>query len=65
MSKEAVGVLAAAGASPADVVRCGVYLNDAYAHDVSHPLPARTTIGATLRGFKVEIDCVAVLERSG
>jgi 2-iminobutanoate/2-iminopropanoate deaminase len=69
-----VAVLAAAGASPADVVRCGVYLHDmadfaemdeAYATMFPHPLPARTTIGATLRGFRVEIDCVAVLPPSG
>jgi len=67
-------VLDAAGAAPADVVRCGVYLDDmadfaemdeAYATMFPHPLPARTTIGATLRGFKVEIDCVAVLPPSG
>ena len=25
------------------------------------PLPARTTVGVSLLGFKVEIDCVAVL----
>jgi|SRR5713226_153806 len=63
-------VLAAAGASLADVVRCGVFLadmadfaqmNDAYAEVFPHPLPARTTVGVTLPGFKVEIDCVAVL----
>ena len=63
-------VLAEAGASLADVVRCGVYLadmadfaqmNDVYAQAFPHPLPARTTVGVTLAGFKVEIDCVAVL----
>lgn len=67
-------VLQAAGATPADVVRCGVYLNDmadfaemdaAYATMFPDPLPARTTIGATLRGFRVEIDCVAVLPPAG
>lgn len=65
-------VLAEAGASLADVVRCGVYLadmadfaemNDVYARAFPHPLPARTTVGVTLAGFKVEIDCVAVLPR--
>jgi 2-iminobutanoate/2-iminopropanoate deaminase len=55
-------VLAAAGASFADVVRCGVYLNDmadfaemneAYAARFPEPLPARTTVGVTLAaGFK-------------
>jgi reactive intermediate/imine deaminase len=63
-------VLAAAGAGPADVVRCGVFLADmadfaemnrAYAEFFADPLPARTTVGAALAGFKVEIDCVAVL----
>jgi reactive intermediate/imine deaminase len=63
-------VLAAAGAGPADVVRCGVFLadmadfaemNNAYAEFFADPLPARTTVGAALAGFKVEIDCVAVL----
>jgi 2-iminobutanoate/2-iminopropanoate deaminase len=63
-------VLAAAGASPADVVRCGVFLadmadfaamNSAYAEFFPEPLPARTTVGVGLAGFKVEIDCVAVL----
>lgn len=63
-------ILAAAGATLADVVRCGVYLEDmadfgemnrVYLAAMPAPLPARTTIGARLRGFKVEIDCVAVL----
>ncbi len=63
-------VLAAAGAGPADVVRCGVFLadmadfaemNGVYAEFFGDPLPARTTVGAGLAGFKVEIDCVAVL----
>lgn len=66
-------VLAAAGASLSDVVRCGVYLddmadfaemNEAYASRFSDPLPARTTVGVRLLGFKVEIDCVAVLPES-
>jgi 2-iminobutanoate/2-iminopropanoate deaminase len=63
-------ILAQAGAGLEDVVRCGVYLddmadfdemNEAYLENFSEPLPARTTVGVTLRGFKVEIDCVAVL----
>jgi 2-iminobutanoate/2-iminopropanoate deaminase len=63
-------VLASAGASLADVVRCGVFLadmadfrgmNDVYAEFFPEPLPARTTVGATLPGILVEIDCVAVL----
>ena len=63
-------VLASAGASLADVVLCGVFLadmadfrgmNDVYAEFFPDPLPARTTVGATLPGILVEIDCVAVL----
>jgi 2-iminobutanoate/2-iminopropanoate deaminase len=63
-------VLAEAGATLADVVRCGVFLaditdfaamNEVYAQVFPEPLPARTTVGAALVGFKVEIDCVAVL----
>jgi 2-iminobutanoate/2-iminopropanoate deaminase len=63
-------ILAQAGAGLEDVVRCGVYLadmadfaemNEAYLAKFSEPLPARTTVGVTLRGFRVEIDCVAVL----
>jgi 2-iminobutanoate/2-iminopropanoate deaminase len=67
-------VLAEAGASLADVVRCGVFLadmadfaemNEVYAEVFPDPLPARTTVGVTLTGFRVEIDCVAVLPRAG
>jgi 2-iminobutanoate/2-iminopropanoate deaminase len=63
-------VLAEAGASLADVIRCGVFLsdmadfaemNEVYGQMFPHPLPARTTVGAVLHGFNVEIDCVAVL----
>ena len=63
-------VLASAGASLDDVVRCGVYLadlgdfermNSVYERFFTEPRPVRTTIGATLLGIKVEIDCVAVL----
>lgn len=64
-------VLEAAGASFADVVRCGVYLvdlddfaamNAVYQTYFPEPRPARTTIGAPLlNGMKIEIDCVAVL----
>jgi 2-iminobutanoate/2-iminopropanoate deaminase len=64
-------VLAEAGATLADVVRCGVFLADmadfadmdaAYRGSFPAPLPARTTVGVALApGFKVEIDCVAAL----
>jgi 2-iminobutanoate/2-iminopropanoate deaminase len=67
-------VLAEAGASLADVVRCGVFLadlddfsamNEVYGRTFPEPLPARTTVGAQLPGIKVEIDCVAVLPTGG
>jgi 2-iminobutanoate/2-iminopropanoate deaminase len=62
-------VLEEAGAGMADVIRCGVYLSDIedfaamnaqYERAFPKPLPARTTIGASLPGIKVEIDCVAL-----
>jgi 2-iminobutanoate/2-iminopropanoate deaminase len=69
-------VLESAGASLADVVRCGVFLADVrdfaamdrvYAGTFPQPLPARTTVGAAfpLPGMLVEIDCVAVLPSTG
>jgi enamine deaminase RidA (YjgF/YER057c/UK114 family) len=36
-------------------------MNEVYGLMFPDPLPARTTVGAALRGFSVEIDCVAVL----
>jgi 2-iminobutanoate/2-iminopropanoate deaminase len=36
-------------------------MNAVYGDFFADPLPARTTVGAVLAGFKVEIDCVAVL----
>jgi len=67
-------VLADAGATLADVVKCNVYLADisdfdemnaVYGQVFPAPLPARTTVGAALRGILVEIDCVAVLPQPG
>jgi peptide/nickel transport system substrate-binding protein/2-iminobutanoate/2-iminopropanoate deaminase len=71
-------VLAAAGATAADVVRCRVHLADvrrdfadfdaAYREFFPPPYPARTTVGSTLaaEGLLVEIDMVAELpERAG
>ena len=65
-------VVAAGGASLADVVSCRVYLsnltpesfremNEVYARYFGESRPARATIGAQLLGFDVEIECVAVL----
>ena len=58
-------ILAAAGAGPADVVRCADFdeMNAAYAEAFPTPRPARTTIqvAGLPGGIKVEIDCVAVL----
>lgn len=67
-------VLAAGGATLANVVSCRVYLsdltpenfqamNEVYAKHFGESKPARATIGAQLPpGFDVEIECVAVLE---
>lgn len=64
-------VLAASGATPADVVRVNVYLADisdfqamnrVYTEFFPDPKPARTTVGVTMAGpFRVEIDCVALI----
>jgi 2-iminobutanoate/2-iminopropanoate deaminase len=63
-------VLRAGGAELSDVVRCGVFLADlgdfagmdaVYKRIFPEPLPARTTVGVALPGFKIEIDCVALL----
>ena len=69
-------VLESAGASLADVVRCGVFLADVrdfaamdkvYADTFPRAWPARTTVGAAfpLPAMLVEIDCVAVLPSTG
>ena len=65
-------IIAAGGASLADVVSCRVYLsnltpesfremNEVYARYFGESKPARATIGAQLLGFDVEIECVAAL----
>ena len=65
-------VLAGAGASLADVVRCTVYLksmgdfaamNEIYAQFFTQDPPARATVevAGLPRGALVEIDCVAVV----
>jgi reactive intermediate/imine deaminase len=63
-------ILADADASLSDVVRCGVYVADlehlpavnaAYEDVFGDHRPTRTTVGATLPGYGVEIDAIAVL----
>lgn len=68
------GVLAAGGATLADVVSCRVYLsdltpenfkemNEVYGRYFGDSKPARATIGVQLPpGFDVEIECVAVVK---
>jgi 2-iminobutanoate/2-iminopropanoate deaminase len=62
-------VLAAAGASLADVVSVTAYLadpadweafNEVYRDTFTRPYPARTTVGAELRGILVEISVIAL-----
>lgn len=63
-------VLADAGASLDDIVRCGLYLTDldalprinqAYEQALGSHRPTRTTVGVTLPGYDVEVDCIAVV----
>lgn len=64
------GVLAAAGLTPADVVKVNVYLTDmadfaamnaAYAAQFEPPYPARTTVAVAglPRGAQIEIEMIA------
>lgn len=68
-----VKVLTAGGSSPDHVVKVTVYLadlkffgefNSVYEQYFGSPYPARTTVGAQLRGILVEVDAVAVRHRS-
>lgn len=70
--KNLEAVLAAGGASLADVVQCTVHLadpdlwaafNSTYKELMPKPYPTRTAVGASLRGFLVEITAVAYLGR--
>src|SRR5439155_15775326 len=68
-------ILEAAGATLADVIRCGVFLidgddfqpmNEVYAEVFGETKPARTTIivaGLPLKNSKIEIDAVAYKPR--
>lgn len=72
--KNLEAVLQAAGASFADVVRCGIFLtdlgdfakvNEVYARSFPSNPPARATVqvSALPRGARVEIDATAVVAR--
>lgn len=62
--------LVAAGASMTSIVKLHCYitdwanfgaLNELMRELFTEPYPARTTVGAELHGFKIEVDCVARL----
>lgn len=66
-------ILDSVGATLADVIRCGVFVHDlaelpgfnkAYVEMFGDQLPTRTAVGAVLPGYKVEIDCIAVISSS-
>lgn len=67
-------ILAGCGASPADVVRCNVFLsdpgdfnamNEVYVEFFGEHKPARTTVGVSFvrPEMRVEIDCIAYRPR--
>ncbi|MDQ3910292.1 MAG: RidA family protein [Actinomycetota bacterium] len=67
-------ILEAAGTSLDNVVKVNAYVtdltrfqefNDVYEEFFQQAPPARTTVGASLLGFLVEVDCVARLEEAG
>ena len=67
-------ILEAAGSNLDNVVKVNAYVtdltrfaefNEVYKEFFRDDYPARTTVGANLLGFLVEVDCVAVLEESG
>jgi 2-iminobutanoate/2-iminopropanoate deaminase len=69
-------VLAAAGCSFDDVVRCTIYVvdmadypkvNEVYGRFLGRPYPARSTVqvSALPRGARVEVDAIAALPRGG
>ena len=67
-------ILEAAGSSLDDVVKVNAYVtdltrfqefNEVYVEFFPNDPPARTTVGASLLGFLVEVDCVASLQEAG
>ena len=66
-------ILEAAGTSLDNVVKVNAYVtdltrfgefNEVYEEFFQQDPPARTTVGASLLGFLVEVDCVASLEEA-
>jgi len=67
--KNVKAIVDAAGSSMANIVKTNVYLsdiadfaamNEVYSAMIPEPYPTRTTVGAQLRGIKVEIDVIAL-----
>ena len=67
-------ILEAAGTSLDNVVKVNAYVtdltrfqefNEVYGEFFQHDPPARTTVGSSLLGFLVEVDCIASIEESG
>ena len=67
-------ILEAAGSGLDDVVKVNAYVtdltrfqefNEVYGEFFRHDPPARTTVGASLLGFLVEVDCIARLKEAG
>jgi 2-iminobutanoate/2-iminopropanoate deaminase len=67
-------ILEAAGTSLDNIVKVNAYVtdltrfsefNEVYREFFQQDPPARTTVGASLLGFLVEVDCVAALEEAG
>jgi 2-iminobutanoate/2-iminopropanoate deaminase len=67
-------ILEAAGTSLDNVVRVNAYVtdltrfqefNEVYGEFFQQDPPARTTVGSSLLGFLVEVDCIASIEEAG
>jgi 2-iminobutanoate/2-iminopropanoate deaminase len=66
-------ILEAAGTSLDNVVKVNAYVtdltrfqefNEVYGEFFQHDPPARTTVGSSLLGFLVEVDCIASIEEA-
>ena len=67
-------ILEAAGSGLDEVVKVNAYVtdltrfqefNEVYKEFFTHDPPARTTVGTSLLGFLVEIDCIAAVPEAG